>query len=174
MMFRNCVPFKKKVLYLALTIPIVIIFIAIAVYLFLTNLVPFIIYCSLFLSVILLQSYCCAYQDCPYIGKFCPGIGGVIILSSVIAKLFKNMKKSKKLFDLFASLGFTCLIGIAIFPVFYIYKIGIGIMLIYIVIALSYFIAFFSLICPFCAIRDTCPGGKVSKNVFSRNNKGGD
>ena len=165
-MYKDCVPFKKKALYLLLTIPIVLIFIAVAVYLCLTGLIPFIIYCSLFLIVIISQSYCCAYQVCPYIGKFCPGIGGVIIISSIIAILLKKIKKSKKLFDLFATLGFTCLIGITIFPLFYIYKLGIIVLISYIIIAIFYFIVFFALICPVCAIRDTCPGGKVSGKIF--------
>lgn len=170
-MYKNCVPYKKKALYLLLTIPIVAIFIAIAVYLWTTNLIAFIIYCSLFLAVILLQSYCCAYQDCPYTGKFCPGIGGVIMLSSLIALLLKNIKKSKKLFDFFATLGFTCLLAIMIFPAFFIYKINIIVLVAYLIIAIFYFIAFFVLICPVCAIRDTCPGGKMSGKILNTKNK---
>jgi len=170
-MYKDCVPFKKKSLYLLLTIPIVTIFFAIAIYLWLTSLIPFIIYCSLFLMVIILQSYCCAYQDCPYIGNFCPGIGGVIIISSIIALLLQKIKKSKILFELFATLGFTCLIGITIFPLFFIYKLGIVVLISYLVIAIFYFIAFFALICPVCAIRDTCPGGKVSGRILNVNNK---
>ena len=77
-MDKDCIPFKRKVLYLVLTIPLLLIFVAIAIYLFLTSLIPFIIYCSIIFMVIILQSYCCAYQNCPYVGKFCPGIGGVL------------------------------------------------------------------------------------------------
>lgn len=167
-MFKECIPFKKKALYLSLTIPIVAVFIVIAVYLWLSGLLPFIIYCSLFLLVTLLQSYCCAYQDCPYIGKFCPGIGGVTVLSSIIARLLKNTYKSRKLFNLFASIGFFCLIAIAIFPVFFIYKLGIVILVGYLIIAMVYFITFFILICPFCAIRDTCPGGKIAVKIINK------
>ncbi len=166
-MYKDCVPFKKKALYLLLTTPIVAIFVTIAIYLWLTNLMPFIIYCSLFLMVIILQSYCCAYQDCPYIGNFCPGIGGILMISSIIALLLKKIKKSKILFELFASLGFACLIGIIIFPLFFIYKIGIIVLISYLIIAIFYFIAFFALICPVCAIRDTCPGGKMSGKILN-------
>jgi|AntAceMinimDraft_17_1070374.scaffolds.fasta_scaffold10473_3 hypothetical protein len=165
-MFKDCIPFKKKALYLVLTIPIVIIFILIVLYLWQTGLIPFIIYCCLFLLVIMLQSYCCAYQDCPYIGKFCPGIGGITILSSVIALLWKNTKRSEKMFNLFASIGFSCLIGIVVFPLFFIYKLGIFVLISYLVIAIFYCITFFALICPFCAIRDTCPGGKIAGQIF--------
>ena len=169
-MYKDCVPFKKKVLYLLLTIPLVTIFIAIAIYFWLTGLIPFIIYSSLFLMVIIFQSYCCAYQDCPYIGNFCPGIGGIIMISSIIALLLKKIKKSKILFELFASLGFTCLIGITIFPLFFIYKLGIIVLISYLIIAILYFIAFFALICPVCAIRNTCPGGKMSGKILNVNN----
>ena len=89
-MFKSCVPFEKKKLYLVLTIPVVLLFVAVAVYLYRTSIVPFIIYCSLFLLVVMLQSYCCAYQDCPYIGRFCPGIGGVTMISSIIALSLKK------------------------------------------------------------------------------------
>ena len=165
-MYKDCVPFKKKILYLLLTIPIITIFIAISIYLWLTSLISFIIYCSLFLMVIVSQSYCCAYQNCPYIGKFCPGIGGIIIISSVIAFLWKKTKKSKILFELFATLGFICLMRITLFPIFYIYKLSVIILIGYLIIAIFYCIAFGGLICPVCAIRDTCPGGKMSEKIF--------
>jgi len=167
-MFKECIPFKKKALYLLLTIPIVFVFAIIAIYLWQVGVIPFIIYCTLFLSVTLIQSYCCAYQDCPYVGKFCPGIGGVTVVSSIIARLLKNAKKSRKIFNAFASIGFSCLIAIAIFPVFFIYKLGLIALIGYLIIAIFYFIAFFVFICPFCAIRDTCPGGKIAGKILNK------
>ena len=86
-MYKDCIPYKRKVLYLLLTVPIIIQYLVIIGYLWEINKLVFIIYCSFFVLAILFQSYCCVYQSCPYIGKFCPGIGGFIVPASVVALL---------------------------------------------------------------------------------------
>ncbi|MEJ2567609.1 MAG: hypothetical protein P8Z50_01825 [candidate division WOR-3 bacterium] len=164
-MYEECVPYKRKKLYLLLTIPIVILYLAIIVYLWQVNKLIFAVYCSLFILVILFQSYCCAYQNCPYMGKFCPGLGGFIIPASIVALLLKKVKKVKVLFDLFASIAFICLLGIILLPVYFIYKLELYLLIFYSVIVITYSILFLLLICPVCAIRDTCPAGKTSSNI---------
>jgi hypothetical protein len=164
-MYKDCIPYKRKLLYLLLTVPIIILYLLIILYLWEINKLVFTIYCSLFILGILFQSYCCAYQSCPYIGKFCPGLGGFIVPASVVALLLKKVKKVKALFDLFASLGFICLLGIIILPVYFIYRLGVNLLIFYSIIVISYNILFLLFICPFCAIRDTCPAGKTSSNI---------
>ena len=92
-MHTDCIPYKRKALYLLLTVPIIILYLVIMGYLWKINTIVFFIYLSLFALSILFQSYCCEYQSCPYIGKFCPGIGGFIIPASVVALLLKKIKK---------------------------------------------------------------------------------
>ncbi len=172
-MYKDCVPYKRKLLYLSLTIPIIILYLLIIVHLWGVNKLVFTIYCSFFVLAIIFQSYCCAYQSCPYIGKFCPGIGGFIIPASVVALLLKKVKKVKALFDLFASLGFICLLAIILLPVYFIYKLGVNLLVFYAIIVIAYSILFLILICPVCAIRDTCPAGKVSSNIYKFRKRNG-
>ncbi len=165
-MYKDCVPYKRKGLYLLLTIPIIILYLFIIVHLWEVNKLIFTIYCSLFVLIVLFQSYCCSYQSCPYIGKFCPGMGGFIVPASVVALLLKKVKKVKTLFDLFASLAFLCLLWIILLPIYFIYKLGVNLLIFYSIIVIAYSISFLLLICPACAIRDTCPAGKVSSNIY--------
>ena len=168
-MHTECIPYKRKALYLLLTIPIIILYLVIMGYLWKINTIVFGIYVSLFALSILFQSYCCEYQSCPYIGKFCPGIGGFIVPASVVALLLKNIKRSKMLFDLFALLAFICLLGIVIVPVYFIYKLKMSFLIFYLSIVIGYSVLFLAFICPACATRDTCPAGKVSSKISRLN-----
>lgn len=165
-MYRECVPFRKRALYLTLTVPMGVIFFAVAVHLLLTNTVAFFVFGAMLATVILAQSYCCAYQDCPYIGGFCPGIGGATVLSSRIALLLAGVRKSEKLFNLFSALGTVCLLGIIVLPLFFMHGLGIAVPAAYFFVAVLYLIIFFLMICPGCAIRDSCPGGKMSTKLL--------
>jgi hypothetical protein len=169
--YKDCIPYRRKVLYLLLTVPIVILYISIMAHLWQVNKLIFTICCSLFVLGILFQSYCCAYQSCPYIGKFCPGLGGFIIPASIVALLLKKVKKVKTLFDLFATLAFICLLAIILLPVYFVFKLGVNLLIFYSIIVIAYSILFLVLICPACAIRDTCPAGKVSSNISKTGKK---
>ncbi|MEJ2356292.1 MAG: hypothetical protein P8Y62_10435 [candidate division WOR-3 bacterium] len=170
-MYKDCVPYKRKALYLILTIPIIILYLVIMIHLWQVNKLIFAIYCSFFILGILFQSYCCAYQDCPYIGKFCPGLGGFLMPASLVARLLKKVKKAKIMFDLCASIAFICLLGIILLPVYFIYKLGLFLLILYSVIVVVYIVSFLLLICPACAIRDTCPAGKTSSNISGSGEK---
>ncbi len=158
----SCVPYKRKKLYLKLTIPLLILYAIISIYLATYNVIFAIIYISLYFLACLFQSYCCNYQNCPYIGKFCPGIYG-IIPSSIFAKsnLIRKRKKSKKIFNLYATLAFIFLLGLFIFPIYWIMKYSLFITILYGLFTAIYFLTFLYMICPVCAIRDTCPGCKI-------------
>ena len=165
-MYKDCIPYKRKALYLLLTGPIVVLYLVIIGYLWEVDKLIFTVYCSLFVLIILFQSYCCTYQNCPYMGKFCPGMGGFIVPASIVALLLKKVKRVKTLFNLFALLAFLCLLGIILLPVYFIYKLGLNLLIFYSVIVIAYSLLFLVLICPVCAIRDSCPAGKVSSNMF--------
>jgi hypothetical protein len=171
-MFPNCFPYQRKSLYLLLSIPLIILYVLVAIFLFQQNITVFIIYLSLFFLTIIIQSYCCEYQSCPYIGKFCPGVGGFLMLASFSALLFKGIKKSKIIFKTFALIGFLCLMTIIILPAFYIFQLGILYLVLYCLIFTAYGMLFLLLICPVCAIRNTCPGGKASGKMKKNSDEG--
>ena len=168
-MYKDCVPYKRKTIYILLTLPLLVLFATVAVYLWGLNTIAFTVYCLLIIIAVLSQSYCCAYQSCPYIGRFCPGIGGILILSSVIALALKNVKRVPFLFNLFMTLAIGCFLGVIIFPMFFIYKEGFLLLTAYTVLSIGYLFLFFRLVCPACATRDTCPGGMASEKMFHTN-----
>ncbi|MDO9578598.1 MAG: hypothetical protein Q7J16_11995 [Candidatus Cloacimonadales bacterium] len=57
-MFPNYVPYKRKTLYLFLSIPLIILYLILAFFLYRQNLAVFIIYLSLFVLTIVIQIYC--------------------------------------------------------------------------------------------------------------------
>jgi hypothetical protein len=99
-------------------------------------------------------------------GRFCPGIGGFVVPASLISLLLKKGKKSKILFDVFAFLAFLCFLGITVIPIYFLYELGIGFLILYLIIVAVYILSFLLLICPYCAIRDTCPAGRISSTVY--------
>jgi hypothetical protein len=162
----NCVPYSRKKTYLIITIPLMLLILGIFAFLFLINPIIGLIYISLWFGTNIFQSYCCEYQNCPYTDGFCPAVAG-IIPASRITKLstIKNMKKSKTRFELFATFGSLCLIGLIIFPLFFLIEYEIIYVLGYLVFITIYAILFLWNVCPVCAIRGTCPGGKFSTKL---------
>ncbi|MGD2105904.1 MAG: hypothetical protein PVJ55_12410, partial [Anaerolineae bacterium] len=74
----SCVPYRRKGLYLALTVPLLLLMTVVGVYLGAINpLLPgaFVLF---YLSTSFFQAYCCAYQECPYVGGFCPAVIGIM------------------------------------------------------------------------------------------------
>jgi hypothetical protein len=166
----TCFPYRRKKLYAALTIPLFLIYIAIFVYLWSFSYFLSLSYFLLYLIVCLFQSYCCAYQECPYIGGFCPAVSG-IMPSSILAKFLygrKVRRKSKALFNLNATIAFAALLGFVLLPVYWIYRLGILYLIGYVVFYSGYYLVFMLTVCPACAIRETCPGGKLQGIVFGK------
>ena len=87
----SCVPYSRKRAYFILTVPFLILLILVAVYLWSINFALSLIFISLFVTANLLQAYCCAYQECPYAGGFCPAVAG-IMPSSILAKIILRKK----------------------------------------------------------------------------------
>jgi hypothetical protein len=166
----TCFPYRRKKLHAALTIPLFLIYIAIFVYLWSFSYFLSLSYFLLYLIVCLFQSYCCAYQECPYIGGFCPAVSG-IMPSSILAKFLygrKVRRKSKALFNLNATIAFAALLGFVLLPVYWIYRLGILYLIGYVVFYSGYYLVFMLTVCPACAIRETCPGGKLQGIVFGK------
>jgi hypothetical protein len=120
------------------------------------------LYIAFFVGVVLFQSYCCVHQDCPYVGRFCPGAGGVCMPASQIARLLKSVRRNEIRFGVCAMLGFLCLLGIVLLPTYFLFQWNLLAGLAYVVVAAAYAMGMLLLICPVCAIRHRCPGGKVS------------
>lgn len=165
---RNCVPYSRKKVYLVITLPLILVILIVFGFLFFINPIYSIIFISFWLGANIFQSYCCEYQDCPYTDGFCPAVAGIIPASRIAnLPIIKNMKKSKTRFDLFATFGSLCLMGLIIFPLFFLIELGIFYPLGYIIFILIYAILFLWNVCPICAIRGTCPGGRASTSLRS-------
>jgi len=165
---RNCVPYSRKKVYLVITLPLILVILIVFGFLFFINPIYSIIFISFWLGANVFQSYCCEYQDCPYTDGFCPAVAGIIPASRIAnLPIIKNMKKSKTRFDLFATFGSLCLMGLIIFPLFFLIELGIFYPLGYIIFILIYAILFLWNVCPICAIRGTCPGGRASTSLRS-------
>jgi hypothetical protein len=166
----SCFPYRRKTLYFILTIPIVALYILVFIYLWSFSFIFSILLLFFYLVMCFFQAYCCAYQDCPYVGGFCPAVVG-IMPASLLAKLLygkKKIKKTKKLFDINASIAFVALLGMAFFPLFWIAKLGIIYAVGYFLFHVVYYIVYGLTICPVCAIRDICPGGKFQNMILKK------
>lgn len=159
----SCVPYRRKGLYFLLTIPFVLLLIGTFVYLWTFSFALSLVLALFYGMTCLFQAYCCAYQDCPYVGGFCPAVAG-IMPASLLAKLIYGqgrITKSKRMFETQATFGVIGLLGMAFFPVFWIAKLGLLFAIGYVVYHGLNYVVFLFTICPACAIRHTCPGGKL-------------
>ena len=164
----SCVPYRRKGLYLILTLPFLAILITVFAYLWTFSFVLSIIFFLFYFAMCYFQAYCCAYQECPYVGGFCPAIVG-IMPSSFLAKLIygnKKIVKSKRAFEAHAIVASIAWLGMIVFPLFWIAKLGIWLAVGYVLSHAVYYLIFGLTVCPVCAIRNTCPGGKLQSIVL--------
>ncbi len=163
----SCVPYRRKGLYLALTVPLLALYLSVLVYLSRFSILLSIAFLGLYLAMCYFQTYCCAYQECPYVGGFCPAIAG-IMPASILAKVIygrKKIVKSKRSFEIHATLATLALLGLIIFPLFWIARLGTTFAVAYVACHVVYYLVFGLTVCPVCAIRRTCPGGKFQSLV---------
>jgi hypothetical protein len=163
----SCVPYRRKGLYFALTLPIVGLMLAVFVYLWTFSFLLSFVLLLFYGATCYFQAYCCAYQDCPYVGGFCPAIAG-IMPASLLAKLLysrKDLVRSKKRFERSAVVAIFSWLGLIAFPLFWLAKLGPLVVAGYVAFHLIDYAIFVFTICPACAIRDTCPGGKLHRLV---------
>ena len=162
---HDCVPFRRRGLYLLLTVPMLVLYVAIAVLLWRVSPVFFVVYCALFVLVAVGQSFACAYWQCPYVGKFAPCVAGFCLPSSQVARLFKGRRPAERTYNVLVSIAFAAFAGIILLPLYFLYHQGVGYLLVYVGIVLVYAVAFLGLICPACATRYVCPGGQASTRL---------
>lgn len=161
-MGENCVPYRRKGLYLALTLPMIALYIAIAVYLWTVGVVFAVLYVAVFVLVATAQAYVCVYWQCPYVGRFAPCVGGFCLPSSQIARLYRNVKRSEGTYNLALTLAFVSFVAIILFPVYFLYQLGLLYLLGYLGIVVVYALCFLLFICPVCGTRHVCPGGQTA------------
>ena len=169
----SCVPYRRKSLYFVVTIPLLVVLLLVSIYLWGFSPVLTIVFIAFYLLTCYFQAYCCAYQDCPYIGGFCPAIIG-ILPANLLAKLIyerKRIAKSRTRFGIQATLAFLAWLGLAGFPVFWIAKLDTLLAAGYVVCHIVHYVTFGLTICPVCAIRGTCPGGKLQHIVLGERGK---
>ena len=164
-MDENCVPYQRRTLYLLLTIPMIAMYVAIAVLLWQASKAALLIYGALFIIVAVGQSYVCVYWQCPYVGKFAPCVGGFCLPSSRIALLFRKAKRTERRYNIAVILAFAALIGIIVLPFYFLFQLHTAYLLVYLGIVVIYAVAFLWLICPACATRQVCPGGRTSTKL---------
>jgi hypothetical protein len=168
--YLSCVPFPKKTLYLALTVPLLLILILVLVYLWAYSFVLSLIFLLLFVAVCYFQAYCCAYEACPYIGHFCPAIVGIMPASYLAKTIYPKEKivRSKARYSMNMTLAIIAWLALVLFPLYWICRAHVLLAAAYVACHLVYSLVFFITICPVCAIRNTCPGGKFQHTLCRR------
>jgi hypothetical protein len=164
------VHYKRKGLYLLITIPLFIIYFVIGAYLYSLHVIFLIIYLVFFLLTILLQSYNCLYWKCPHKGTLCPGAGGFCTFSSPIAWILLRLhvKRSRTRYNVLCTLAFINFLGIIVFPVYFLFQLHLFLVLGYFGIIMLYMAGMMFLICPSCGARQACPGGQTSTLLKSK------
>ena len=164
----SCVPFRRKGLYLLLTIPFLLLMAAVFVFLWLYSFLAALVLLGFYLAMCYFQAYCCVYQDCPYTGGFCPAIAGIMPASPLAKYIYrrKTIIKSSKIFNRRALLATFCWLGMIVLPLYWLFLKSPVLAGAYGLFHAVYFLIFGLTICPVCAIRNTCPGGKLQRLVF--------
>ena len=163
----SCVPYRRKGLYLALTIPMLLLLFAVLLYLGTYSVLLSLVFLACYLIMSFFQAYCCAVQRCPYVGGFCPAVLGIMPASLIAKVLYGNREivRSKARFEAYATVAVLGWLGLVFLPVYWIARLGIGFALAYVACHAIYALIFGLTVCPACAIRETCPGGKFHKLV---------
>jgi hypothetical protein len=101
---------------------------------------------------------------------FCPAVVGIVPATWLAKRLYGRRKivKSKQTFTIKAALGTGCWLGLALLPVWWLAKLGLPLAIGYVGLHVVYAVIFGLTVCPVCAIRETCPGGKLQSIVRSR------
>lgn len=183
----SCYPYRRKGLYLAIVIPYLAVLTSVFFFLLFKKrhgekavvgqkdkmrFVPGLVYLAFYLGMCYFQAYCCACQECPYIGEFCPAIAG-IYPANILARMkygdrekIKEMIKSEKKLKTDAALATICWGGIMVFPLYWLAKRSALLAAGYVFVHAVYYLFHGLIICPVCAIRDTCPGGQLQARVL--------
>lgn len=166
----SCVPFGRQRLYLLWTVPFLLVMAAVFVFLWSHSFLLALVLLFFYLAMCGFQAYCCVYQDCPYVGGFCPAIVGILPASFLARFLYRRhpVVKSPETFHRRAMLATLCWLGMIVLPLYWLYLISVGLAVGYVIFHAVYFVVFALTICPVCAIRNTCPGGMLQRLVCKK------
>ena len=163
----HCVLYEKRGRYYVSTAILFIVQGLVFLYLWTINPIYSLIMIVLYLATSYFQAYCCVYQDCPYVGQMCPAVSGIYVGNILAQKLYsKDAPKDEKKFHRHKNLGILFWLLMAFFPLYWIYMLDLYYAIFYVIFHLGYYLLFGLTICPSCAIKDTCPGGALQKQVF--------
>ena len=170
----SCVPYRRKGTYFAITTPLVAVYVAVFIYLWTFSFFWSLVFLAFYLVMCYFQAYCCVYQDCPYVGGFCPAVAGIMPASLLAKFIYGKGKivKSKRAFEINVALALVGLFGMALFPFPWLAKLNIWFAAGYVLLHVVYYVTFGLIVCPVCAIRHTCPGGKFH-TIFRRESERG-
>lgn len=159
----SCVPYRRKGLYLTVTMPRIAVLVAVFVHLWTYSFALWLAFLSFYAATCYFQAYCCAYQECPYVGAFCPAILGIYPANMLAELMYGRQKIVKTLsrFEIHATLATVAWLAMVIFPLYWVAKPGIQLAAGYVVSHSGYYLIFGLTICPACAIRHTCHGAKL-------------
>ena len=165
----TCVPYARKSAYHFLTIPFMVFLLAVFVYLWTIHLGLAFAFLFFYVLACVFQAYCCAYQDCPYIGGWCPAIAGIMPASFIARWLYgKKIKKTEGRFAFYAAIAFCGILGMGLFPLYWLGQTSLWLVVLYLVVHVAYYLPFLMIICPKCAIRNTCPGGRCHQLISGK------
>ena len=178
----SCYPFRRKKLYLAIVIPYIAVLAAAFFYLLARKdprdtsartgrrYLPGLTYLSFYLGMCYFQAYCCACQDCPYIGEFCPALAGIYPANTLARMKYgaKGAIKSEEAFKANAAAAAFCWGGLMLFPLPWLARRSAKLAAAFVFMHAVYYLAHGLVLCPVCAIRDTCPGGMLQSMVLKR------
>ena len=100
-------------------------------------------------------------------GGFCPAVLGIMPASLIAKVLYGNREivRTKARFEAYATVAVAGWLGLVFLPVYWIGQLGIGFAIAYVALHAVYALIFGLTVCPVCAIRESCPGGKFHKLV---------
>ena len=164
----TCVPYAHKGRYVVQTTILLVVVGIVFLYLWTINPLLSLLMIVFYLGTNYFQAYCCVYQDCPYVGQFCPAVFGIFPANLIARRLSrKGITRSKKKFERHATIAFTFWLGIVFLPVYWLYLLDLLIAIGYVVFQIASFLIFTLTVCPKCAIRDTCPAGAIPRRLGS-------
>lgn len=169
-------PFRRMGAYLLIVVPYAILMAAAFVFLLLEGVggkagrkkpasaLPALVYLAFYLGMCYFQAYCCRCQECPYVGEKCPAIAGIYPANLLAGFLYgESTAKSERRLRAYATLAGLCWGGIIVFPLYRLAKRNRALAAGYLAAHAVYYSLHGLLICPACAIKDTCPGGTLQR-----------
>jgi hypothetical protein len=166
---RRCVPYRRRGWYWTLTGPFLAVLVLVLIRLWTVHPGLSIVMLLLYLLTCVFQAYCCAYQECPYIGGFCPAIAGIVPASFFARWLFRGKRPSgsRRRFGAYVTLAILSWLCLIVLPVPWITRLGGFLAVGYVALHALYTVVFFLTVCPACAIRHICPGGNFQTRIRS-------